>query len=681
MIELQKSLDAKEFFFFILVFLIATNIAILLNIPFLRQMLGFLFLTLLPGLLLLQILKLNKLGFTEKFVLAVGLSISFLMFFGLLINNSLLSLGYETPLATIPLLISLNIAAIILTLIAYQMNINVVFSLPDLNLTPSEKAFLVVPVLFPALSILGMHVMNTTNINIILMSLLVLIAAYVIFVCFFNQKFPKRLYPVVIYLISISLLLMISLRSNHLIGMDTHVEYRFFQTTLNNLHWGTIGYSSLDACLAVTLLPTIFQSILNVSSEFLFKIFHSLIFSISPLVIYVLSKRYIGEFYGFLTSFFFMSQHNFFWTTAHARTNTAILFFALAMMILFSDKIDPLKKRILFIVFMVSCMMSHYATTYIFFFVMLVSVLAIEALSVKYTFKKAVSVTLVILFFGMIFFWYSQVTKTPFNRGVQFVGDTFSNLNVFFVEESRSATAQSMLGVGIEQKGIPHKIEFVLTWLTFAFIGIGVSTLIRRYKGMSFPEQNYKKADFMKEKFEIEYFVIALAIMGLLVATVALPYITVGYSLERQYLFAMVVLSVFFVIGGVVITKYLNKFIAVLQGKASTKKQKEKRTQVVVPAYLVILLVLIPYFFCATGVTYQVLGVPRSIVLNSEGKQYDMYYINDQQLIANGWLSSSDVVEGRLVNKQKTIGNMTEYLGMFDERNRTYDNGGSEVWE
>ena len=91
----------KEWFAFIITLLLLTDLTIILNIPFLRQILGFLFLTILPGLLILQILKLNKIEFLEKFILMWGLSISFLMLFGLLINNLSLNLGYETPLSTL----------------------------------------------------------------------------------------------------------------------------------------------------------------------------------------------------------------------------------------------------------------------------------------------------------------------------------------------------------------------------------------------------------------------------------------------------------------------------------------------------------------------------------------------------------------------------------------------------
>ena len=745
-----ENINIKGYFWSIITILLLTDLAILLDIPFLRQTLGFLFLTILPGLLVLQILKLNKIGPIEKLVLSVGLSISFLMFFGLLINNLLLYFSYEIPLSTVSLLILFNIAFIVLAIVGYKLNKDSPLFLPNIDLTTSEKAFLIVPILFPALSIFGMYVMNTTDNNIILMFLLFLIPIYVAFACFFNQKFPKRLYPVVIFLISISLLLMLSLRSNHLIGVDTHTEYYFFRTTWGNLHWSVFGHSTLDACLSISLLPTIYQSILNISPEFLFKILYSLIYSVSPLVIYVISKKYVEEGYAFLASCFFMFQLQFLWTALNARTNTAILFFALAMMVLFSDKIDPLKKRILFIVFMASCMVSHYATTYIFFFIMLSAFIGMEIVSKKCTFKKVISLTIVILFFSMIFLWYSQVTETSFNAGVDYIGNTLTNLNQFFIEESRKEGVQQIFGKGFEQENVPYKIQFAFSWLMLAFIGIGIVTLIIKHKEMSFPELNFKKSDFLKEKFEVGYFTIALACVGVLVAIVALPYVSTGYGIDRLYAAMITILSVFFVIGGIVLAKNLSlnllrKVISktLRRKKALPKKQKEGKNALQTPlrknvdgkdtsqvrAYLIILLVLIPYFFCVTDVTYHMLGVPRAITLNSEGREYDRMYIHDQENYCAKWLKShtdekakiygdyfgsarlrsqgmirtpiyagsfivkgqaiksgyiylryTGVVNGKLLDGYGEWHNVTEYEGKFGDNCKIYANGGSEVW-
>ena len=750
--KLMNSLSIKKCIWILIGLIFLSDLAILLDIPYIRQILGFIFLTILPGLLILQILKLNKIGFTEKFVLTVGLSISFLMFFGLLLNNSSLGLGYKSPLSTVPLLISFNLAAIALIFIAYRLNKDAVFSLPNIELSTSEKAFLIVPVMFPALSIFGTYFMNTTNNNIILMFLLFLIPIYVTFVCFFNHKFPARIYPLVIFLIGISLILMKALRFNHIYGMDAHTEYYLFQTTLDNLHWGISEHSTLDACLSISLLPTIYQLFLKVNPEIFFNVFYVILYSLTPLIVFVISKKYIGDFYGFLASIFFMFQARFIFAVGGARTNVAIFFFAFAMMTLFSDKIDPLKKRILFIVFMASCMVSHYSTTYIFFFIMLGAFVGIEILSKKYSVKKVISLTIVILFFSMIFFWYSQVTETAFNAGVGFIETTLKNLHDFFILESRGQT-QVMLGQGIMEKGIPHMVEFVFTWLTFALIGIGIITLIRRYKEMSFPELNLKKSGFLKDKFEVAYFVIALACVGLLVVMIALPFVAVGYDMFRLYAVAITILSVFFVIGGMMIAKYLNKAFAVLRvwgkvlmehflskertcakkgcnsfDKSFLSKKRFRENNSEVRAYLIILLVLIPYFFCVTGVMYDIFGVPRQIILNSEGEQYDRLYVHDQESYGAKWLKNRmdqqnkiavdyfgpnifmsqafskgltdsgallkhkeiegyiylryvNVVNGKLWERGGQWHNLTDYSEVFIGKGKIYDNGGSEVYK
>ena len=103
---------AKDWVIFIIILLLLTDVLILLDIPVLRQIFGLFFLTILPGLLILQIFKLDKLELVEKLVLSVGLSISFLMLFGVLVNIFLLNLGNTEPLSTISILTSFNIVFI-----------------------------------------------------------------------------------------------------------------------------------------------------------------------------------------------------------------------------------------------------------------------------------------------------------------------------------------------------------------------------------------------------------------------------------------------------------------------------------------------------------------------------------------------------------------------------------------
>ena len=217
----------------ILIFLISTDLSIFLDIPVFRQILGSILLAFVPGGIFLCILKSDKIGLTEKFVLSVGLSISFVMLIGILINTIYPHLGYETPLSVISLVISISVAVLILAIIAHLRDGFAFFTKrTDLQLDIRDKAIILIPILFLPLSVLGMHIMNTTDNNAMLMALLFLIPSYVILISIFHNQIPKRSYPIIIFLISISLVLLLGMRSSHIIGSDTHKEYFFISANL-----------------------------------------------------------------------------------------------------------------------------------------------------------------------------------------------------------------------------------------------------------------------------------------------------------------------------------------------------------------------------------------------------------------------------------------------------------------
>ncbi|MBC7119849.1 MAG: DUF1616 domain-containing protein, partial [Methanobacteriaceae archaeon] len=97
-----------------LILLLLIDIAIMADIPGLRQSLPFLFFTFIPGYLLVRSFDI---GFIEKFVLSAALSVALLMFVGLFVN-SLYPLVPE-PLSLAPLLISLNILTIVLCVFSF----------------------------------------------------------------------------------------------------------------------------------------------------------------------------------------------------------------------------------------------------------------------------------------------------------------------------------------------------------------------------------------------------------------------------------------------------------------------------------------------------------------------------------------------------------------------------------
>ena len=334
-----------------------------------RQLLGVIFLAFIPGLLILYILRLNKLELAEKIVLTVGISIAFLMLFGLLLNQISLWFGYTSPLSTNFLTIVLSLVLVTLLITAYSRN-KKAFSTPlfRLELNTRGKLCLLLPVIFPLMSIAGTRFLNATNNNTILLAMLLLIPLSIIPIVWQRHQISRDTYPIAIVLITVSLLMYYWLSSEHILGHDVHYEYYFFQNTSLNSHWSIIERSVLDSTLSISLLPAMFQSLLGVNAqEQLFKGIYTLISAFTPLSIYIISRKYLGELYAFLAAFFFIFHAVFLSAPGIPRVSVAIFFVALYIMVLLHPRIQGATRNGLLIAFMFTIITSHYSTTYIFF--------------------------------------------------------------------------------------------------------------------------------------------------------------------------------------------------------------------------------------------------------------------------------------------------------------------------
>ncbi|HTX61099.1 MAG TPA: hypothetical protein VMC48_02215, partial [Methanobacterium sp.] len=223
--QIFRKYDLKLLLITVIFLLIVTDLSILLNIPFLKPVLAFIFFSAVPGFLILLIFPVDKLGTVKRTVLSVGISISFLMIVGLVLN--ILYPILSQPLSFKSVFVTLNLLTILLIGLAYwrnQDNIgkNMGFGL-DLNGKLASP--MLFPFLFPLLAVLGTNLMNTTQNNIILLTMLILIPVYLISVVYLRERIHFANYPLALWLIGLSLLLMHGLTSNHLLGIDVHLEY------------------------------------------------------------------------------------------------------------------------------------------------------------------------------------------------------------------------------------------------------------------------------------------------------------------------------------------------------------------------------------------------------------------------------------------------------------------------
>jgi len=653
----------------LIAFIFLADLCILLDIPLLRQILGFILLTFIPGWLILSIIKLDKLKTAEQILLCEVLSLSLIMIFGLAINNFYPSVGIARPINSKLLLINLNILFLIMIFAAQGRIPTFKEVLKNFFTKGNDRLFLIIPIIIPSMMILAVHLMNIyKNNNLILISLSIIIV-YTILLCYFKEYISDKIYVVTILSYSLSILFMWAARSNYIVfGADTDWEYYLYTLTLADQHWQVNCWQTVDACLSISLLPSIYQVILNVDRYDLFRFLYPLLFATSPLAIYSLSSKYLDKNYAFMSSLLFISFYNFF--TTNNRNNIALLFFASTVIILFHEGMREVPKRFLFILLSISSIISHYSTSYIFFFIMIFSMASAKIIgfycskrrtssgSANLTSSMPLTVSSLTLFIVVLYIWYADMTKTPFTSGILFISRTISEMNNIFLLESRSSIIQYAAGqVGVG--GIPGMIEYFISWLVVFSIGTGILFAIIRIFKRGVTHKYGIDIDSLHsiDSLDINYLSISLISFFLLCISVLLPRVSKYYDISRIYFQVLIILSSFSIIGLIVIGLVIYKGIRI-------------------QPHWTVLFILLAYFMCTTGFMYEVSGVPRSLVLNESGNQYRDIIIHDQEAFSAKWLSKSAnmsdiVVYTDSAGRFRVIlqGLIPAYLNNVDNRN------------
>ncbi|MDD5127885.1 MAG: DUF2206 domain-containing protein [Dehalococcoidales bacterium] len=619
-----------------IIFLAVVDLSVVLDIPLLRQFGGFFLFTITPGLLILGLLRVERLGLAERAVIAIGLSISFIIFFGLAINQLYPALGYATPLSTPSVTISYSVALLVLALAAHFKN-RLVASFPALSsftLDDSEKKYLLLPAFLPLLGIIGTHVMNATDNNFILMLVLLAIPAYLVFIAIRRAAVPERIYPALVLLFSVAMVVMTLLRSQYVLGADIHTEYYLYQITASAQRWQIYTNLTLDICLVINLLPAIYNSFLSMPPAAVFNLLTYLLLALTPLVVFIISRRYIGSLPALLSAFFFMSQLRF-QTFGGSRNDAAIFYFAITIMIVFLDRLSGFQKKLLFFGFAASCVVSHYSATYIFLFILVLAWLgwqginAVKVLSNRsgsrlssHRPEYAITTGMLMVFMLLIYLWYSQVSYTTFVSGVDIIYRTLSRMGSLFVIELYDDAVKVAMGYGLATKGIPHHIEFVFSWLTILLITAGLIGVLLKQRALVKTGNNAHGTGSapLLRRLDGGFLAIAASCYLILVLSTVVPYLTKVYDMGRIYFQMTAVLAPLLMVGAAVVVKVL----------------WNRRTALTI---IVALVVLIPFFTCTSDTLYQFFGFPRKIVLNSAGSDYLRFYVYDEERYAAQWLA------------------------------------------
>jgi uncharacterized membrane protein len=629
----------------------------------------------------------------------MGLSIAFLEFGGLLLNILLPLFGVNDPLTFQNLVIGFDIYILLLFILAWIRTKQLVVRIQLPRRSKIEKVLYALPVFFPILATLGAIVLNNGGNDILTLILLGTIAFYSLLLVLFRDKIPADLFPYAIFFIAIACLFTTSLRSWYITGHDIVPEFYVFQLTNTHHIWNMAFYQdAYNACLSITILPTILTNLLTIQDMYVYKVIFQILFATSPVLIFFILKNYTTPVFAFLSAFLFMSFPTFLNDMPMInRQEIGFIFFGLALYMMLErtqpqrpyTKLDTLSlsalslsmRRILFIIFALSVIVSHYSTNFVLLALLAfvyISTLIISLPFVKKTFallvsksrikpkntfpnKAFLSLPLILLLFLTTYVWNNLYTNSSNHSGsviAEVVRGLFVQSNVkssdlsysiFFapkldphqaLQDYINRIRQSEKSENTYSKSITDKYPTYLVpqeKLSQTPYGNLLSSFdILVFDGQA--ELRSLSASFMQifviigllalfflkneKMFDLQYLLLGVGSLFLLALITVLPAISLEYGVLRMFQQLLFVISLPIVLG-------LSSILFFV---------KEQRR------ILLIGLIAIIFFLNLTGFISHLTGdyYPQ-MALDNAGLYYDAYYVRGSDVFAIIWLSKENV--------------------------------------
>lgn len=322
----------------------------------------------LPGYMLIRLLDIDRRGLSEAILLAVGASVFLLFAAGLLLNVLLPLVGVSRPLSTLPLallVIFLNLA-LLAACRRRECDLGV-----DVRI-PRVSAWVVLMFAAPPLlvvgSIMGAVALNNGGSNVLATIVMGAIGLYGLAALLARKKLPGSVFPYALFFMTLAALLSISLRGWLISGHDILYEFGVFQMTKSFAHWSIDYYrDAYNACLSLTILPAMLSGIMpKFPDQLILRLLYQALFALTPVALFLFLRRYLSSAVAFIACLFFISQPPLLQDFAYlTRQELALLFNVLLLLVLSSRALTSFQRYFLAIMFSLSMIWSHYATTYI----------------------------------------------------------------------------------------------------------------------------------------------------------------------------------------------------------------------------------------------------------------------------------------------------------------------------
>jgi uncharacterized membrane protein len=609
---------------------------IILDIPIVRQIVAFLYLSFVPGFVLLKLLKPTGTMLVEKLLLIVGLSLAFLMFAGFLINELLFALHISTPLTSTPLLISLSSLTLVLSVVAYRKdfttNLKPTDNFPNLkNLAP--KSFLVIPLI---LGVVGSLYTNVYILSLMIISILILFGLSI-----FSNRFSSfKSFPAVIFLVSLALTIQVLLTSKYIMGFDANAEFYVFKLTANSGHWVLLSSANnllstvnVSGMLSVTILPTIYYSLMNCGGEVVFKSLYPFVFSLVPVALFTIYSKQLAKTASVLASIFFVSGSVVFYGIEPLSLDRQIigtLFLALSIFIIIDKSLSVGKRKLLLIVFGGALIVSHYSLFLIYLFLVISLYIVLR---IKEHQDNILDFKSLLLLFLISFSWYSYNNSiiVSINNSLTHIFSDF--VSDFGVTSSRGLSGAHPVGSNINFAGDIYWVFYVLANL---FLAVGVIGLLTGLLG--------KKK---KWPFDLKYKIMSIGSGFILLLCLVIPNLAPSLNFSRFYAITLLFLSPYFVMGGELVIDSAGALWRRTTKRRFFANMKKATT-------ILLFIVIVGYFLSQSGFVNVVTGAaPLSFSLDYFRaststdpviqQNFNSMYISEQDVFSASWLLSHNV--------------------------------------
>jgi uncharacterized membrane protein len=509
------------------------------------------------------------------------------MLVGFLMNMFYPILGITNkPIAEIPIVLTMAGVLLLLCVIAYfrDKDYNSSYYINLKEILNSQVLFLS---LIPFMTIFGTYMVNYYHTNILLMIMIVVIALVALVIGFTNW-IDKKYYPYAIGVMAIALVWHIMLITPYVNNHDG--EMVVAKSTIENGFWDYTIFDNIYSILSNNIFTPMVYFICSISLTWIYKAVFPIWISIFPLVVYVIVRKYLDCKMAFLCSFITISSSGFWYSVFPTTTKQFMAEFFISLIVLaICGNLSKFKKMLIMTMFGMGLIWSHYGTSYLFMIGLIFTTIFLRVYKLidnspnNYNDSREF-LSFTGLYLLLILSWYIYVSGSSLFYAIVGIGNSIlSSIWTGFLSPDASRGAYM----------IAKQVSGVKIIAKYMNLGIAFFMVLGMFKTL----WNYKKS-----KFDAIYIGLSLYLLGILVASVAIPHFAV-MGPGRLYMLSLITLTPFCIFGGIYSFKNILKIFQ--------KNVKVDNLLKIMYCYMVIILLF------STGFIYELANDhPTSVALS-----------------------------------------------------------------